>query len=164
MNFKLNYLSVLGVLIVLAAILFGPERFEKAIAGSAKGKVSVSELRDQFQSIVVPHDHLPVGKIRAFDRGIATNVSRDFRAPASVETVLSEYVMKLERDGWKKKSDRRTISSRVVKFCRGDVSASLDLVPKGLDTTFYYFGLTWVSSRRDRAYCRENAVTTKAPE
>jgi hypothetical protein len=164
MNVKPKYLAVLGVLIVLATVLFGRERFEMTVAGNPEDKVSVSELRNQFQSIVAVHDHSPASEIRAFDRGIATVVSRDFRAPASVETVLSEYVEELERQGWKKQSDRRTISSRVIKFCRGDVSANIDLIAEGSDTTFYYFGLTWASSGRDRAYCRENVTPTKKPE
>lgn len=158
MNLKLNYLAIFGVLIVLAAILFGRERFEMAVSGGTEGKVSVSELRDLFQSIIVPHDHSPASEIKAFDRGVATIVSRNFRAPASVETVLSEYVIELEGRGWKKRSDRTTMSSRVITFCRGDVSATIDLVAEGPGTTHYYLGLTWVSSKRDRAYCREKAA------
>ncbi|WP_242112240.1 hypothetical protein [Luteimonas aquatica] len=112
-------------------------------------------LKNELHSIGALKGHVPVGGVKIFDRGIATGATQHFRASEERSMIAKNYTNMLQQKGWVLSGSRGISGNEdVVKFCKGTMSLTLDLVSEGEVSTYYYVGIVWAKYKSDGAYCK----------
>jgi hypothetical protein len=143
-----------SLLIIVALAFLGRERVVGWFAASSS-KIAPATLREELVRIPVPLTHERVGEIKTFDRATSTAAVVHYSVAEPPKRVIEAYRASLEHSDWKF-SDQQIVGGRRevrAKFCKGNMSLTVDAQPVENSSTYYYLGVAWAQAKQAPAHC-----------